>query len=199
MSLTDRLFGRSAGVSFALPAVQAKLAAAVRDGVPADPELTRARLADAFRDAGLVPPLPEEADAAAAGLDAEGAGRFAALVAVLDLDEVRGSLMKMSVAGNAAELAARLAGVARDSSLLTAEILRQSELRLEELARRLIAGLGAGVAGETAAKSKERLERIDYGRLLAEAERAKAAAAERVAELERLRNEQARRTRRGKW
>ena len=70
---------------------------------------------------------------------------------------------------------------------------------MEELARRLLAGLGAAVAGETADESKNKLHRLDYGRLLAEAEQARRAAAERAERLKKLQDEQEqRRSRRGK-
>ncbi len=200
MALSERLFGRPAGAALALPAVSGRLAAAAQDGAGADPDLTRARLADALRDAGLVPPPPDESAAAVAGLDGEAGGRLAAFAAVLDVPDVRAALPKLLAGRPPLDLFAALAGVARDTPLLTADVLRQSELRVEELARRLVAGLGAAVAGETPAKSRQRLERIDYGRLLAEAERAKAAAAGRVDELRKRQEEQERaRTRRGKW
>jgi hypothetical protein len=91
-------------------------------------------------------------------------------------------------------------GVARTTPLLTLDVLGRSPLRVEELARRLLAGLGLAVRGETARASRERLERLDYGRLLAEAERAREAAADRVEKLEKLQDEQEKnRARRGKW
>ena len=198
MSLSERLFGRSSVVKLDLPAIRAKVATAVRDGLTADPLLTRARLADALRDAGCVPPLPEETETAVAGLDAEAVGRLAAAVTVLELDQVRNALTKLLVGRSPSELVAMLASVARDTPLLTSEVLQQSDLRVEELARRLVAGLGAAVAGETPGQSRQRLDRIDYGRLLSEAEQAKAAAAERVEELRRLQEEQERGARRGK-
>jgi hypothetical protein len=51
---------------------------------------------------------------------------------------------------------------------------------MEEFARRFVQGLGASIRGESAAASREALERLDYGRLLAEADRAKKAAEERA-------------------
>ena len=45
---------------------------------------------------------------------------------------------------------------------------------------RFILGLGASVAGEPLEASQKALERLDYNRLLAEADRAKRAAAERT-------------------
>jgi hypothetical protein len=73
-------------------------------------------------------------------------------------------------------------------------------LRVEELARRLLAVLGASVVGESAEESKKTLHRLDYARLLAEAEQAKIAAAGRAEKLKKLQDEQEqRRARRGKW
>jgi hypothetical protein len=83
---------------------------------------------------------------------------------------------------------------------LTLGLLGQSGLRVEELGRRLLAALGACVRGETAQASRNRLERLDYERLLAEAERAKQAAASRLEELRELQDRQEQsRPRRGKW
>jgi hypothetical protein len=74
-----------------------------------------------------------------------------------------------------------LVDVAKASSLVTLELLQGGPLRREELARRLVLGLGGSVAGERLPDSRAALERLDYGRLMAEAERAKRAAAERSA------------------
>jgi hypothetical protein len=69
--------------------------------------------------------------------------------------------------------------VAQGSPLLTLDLLKRAPLRLEELARRFVMGLGASIAGEALEVSRKALERLDYGRLLAEAERAKRDAAGR--------------------
>jgi len=72
-----------------------------------------------------------------------------------------------------------LVEAAKASALVTLDLLRQSPLRREELARRLILGLGASVAGESMQEARAALERLDYGLLMAEADRAKRAAAGR--------------------
>jgi hypothetical protein len=199
VSLTERLFGRPAGVKLDLAAVQARLADSVRRAGDADPDLTRARLADGCRDAAVAPALPEEFDAAVKGLDGEGWRRLAVLVGTLDLTPVRAALPQLPAGRSGAEAVAAFAGVARGTPLLTIEVLEQSELRVEELARRLLAEFGAAVAGETADESKKKLHRLDYGRLLAEAEQARQAAAERAERLKKLQDEQEqRRSRRGK-
>ena len=84
--------------------------------------------------------------------------------------------------------------------LLTMAVLRQSELRTEELARKLARHLGVGIWGESDEDSERELERLDYGRLLAEAERAKVLAEDRMAYLRERQEEELRRRRpRGKW
>lgn len=204
MSLTDRLFGRKGGTQIDLAGVQAVLAdgAARYAGRPVEPDLVRARLADGWRDAGL-PPLPPEGFAALArGLDEEAWRRLLLLTGALGLEDVRGALPVLAAArhlpGSLEDTA--FVELARQTPLLTLELLRQGPLRVEELARRFVAGLGAGVRGESAAVSRQRLERLDYGRLLAEAERAKQAAEERVEKLRKLQEERdRRRAPRGKW
>lgn len=204
MSLTNRLFGRKGGAPQLDPAaLQAFLSNAVSAcaGRPAEADLVRARFADRCRDAGLEPLLPEEFDALAGGLDTEAWSRLALLVATLDLEAVRSALAVLAAVRPLVDLTrAAFADLARETPLLTLELLRQSPLRVEELARRFIAELGAGVRGETPQVSRERLARLDYGKLLAEAERAKQAAADRVEKLRKLQEEQEkRRPRRGKW
>jgi hypothetical protein len=199
VSLTERLFGRPAGVKLDLAAVQARLADAVRRANDPDPDLTRARLADGCRDAAVTPVPPEEFDATAATLDGEGWRRLAVLVGVLDLAPVRAALPQLPAGRSGTDAVAAFVGLASGTPLLSIEVLEQSELRVEELARRLVAGLGAVVAGETADEAKTKLHRLDYGRLLAEAEQARQAAEERAERLKKLQDEQERRrTRRGK-
>lgn len=119
----------------------------------------------------------------------------------LDPKDVRAALPELAKVRPPADLLALgFVGVAWTTPLLTLELLARSPLRVEELARRLLAGLGLAVRGESARASRERLERLDYGRLLAEAERAREAAAERMEHLHKLQDEQEQnRTRRGKW
>ena len=120
--------------------------------------------------------------------------------AVLDLEPCRKVLPQLPAGRAASELVAAFTRLTRDTALLTIEVLGQSDLRVEELTRRLIAELGATVAGESAEESRKKLHRLDYGRLLAEAEQAKLAATERTERLKQLQDEQEQsRTRRGKW
>ncbi len=204
MSLSDRLFGRKKGMpQLDLAVLQAHLTEATTRyaGAAIELDLVRARLADRCRDAGIKPLLPDEFNVMAGRLDEEAGRRLALLVSTLDLGGVREALAVLAVRWPLGELVrAAFTGVARETPLLTLPLLRQSPLRVEELARRFLAGLGASVQGESAAVSRQRLERLDYGRLLAEAERAKEAAADRIEHLRRLQEEQEqRRPRRGKW
>ena len=201
MSLTDRLFGRPSGAKLDLPAVQAKLAAVVRASTAPDGALTRARLADHLRDAALIPVLPEEYDRAVGGFDAETERRLAALVALLELEPVRAAVTQNAAPASAGQLVSTaVIDLARETTLLTVEVLAQSEQRVEDLARRFVAALRAGITGETAEESKKRLHKLDYGRLLEEAEKARTAAAERAERLRQLQEQQEqRRGRRGKW
>jgi hypothetical protein len=172
----------------------------VRASGPPDLDLTRARLADRCRDAGLIPVLPEEFNRAAHGLDAEGQRRLAALVATLDLEPVRATLAQLANTWPVHQVvSAAFTGLAQDTPLLTIDVLAQSEQRLEELTRRFLAAIRASVIGESAEESKKRLHRLDYGRLLAEAEKARESAADRAERLRKLQEEQElRRGRRGK-
>lgn len=201
MSLTERLFGRSTGTKLDLAPVQAKLAAAVRASTTPDLELTRARLADHCRDASLLPLQTEEFDRAASVLDADGQRRLALLVSLLELEAVRTAVAQLANTWPVHQIvSSALTGLAQDTSLLTLEVLAQSEQRVEELARRFLAAIRASINGETAEDSKKRLNKLDYGRLLAEADKAKTAAAERAERLRQLQEQQEqRRGRRGKW
>ena len=147
------------------------------------------------------PLTPEEFDAQAVGLDEETWNRLGALAFALDLPDVRAALAVLAVARPPLQLLDEgFLGVARRTPLLTLELLRRSALRVEELTRRLAAGLGIAVRGESPRASRERLQRLDYERLLAEAERAKESAAARLEELQRLQDQQEQsRPRRGKW
>lgn len=201
MSLTDRLFGRPSGAKLDLTAVQARLAAAVRSSTVPDGALARARLADHLRDAGLVPVLPEEYDRAVDGFDAETERRLASLVSLLELEPVQAAVAQNAAPASAGQfVSTAVIDLARETPLLTIEVLAQSEQRVEELSRRFVAAIRASVAGETAEESKKRLHKLDYARLLEEAEKARTAAAERAERLRQLQEQQEqRRGRRGKW
>ncbi|MDI1482496.1 hypothetical protein [Polyangium sp. y55x31] len=139
-----------------------------------DVDVARAKLADLCRDLGIEPVDPLELDSIAAGLDRGAVERLALLVLVLERRVIPERALKRILEGRARTAAREgLFDVARASGLVTLDLLRQSPLRREELARRLVLGLGASVAGESLAEARAALERLDYGRLMAEAERAR--------------------------
>ncbi|HVK63148.1 MAG TPA: hypothetical protein VM694_01670 [Polyangium sp.] len=142
-----------------------------------DVDVARAKLADLCRDLAIDPVDPLELDPLAAGLDRGAIERLALLVLVLERRVIPEPALKRIFEGRARTAAREgLFDVARGSGLVTLDLLRQSPLRREELAHRLILGLGASVAGESLAEARAALERLDYGRLMAEAERARRAA-----------------------
>lgn len=200
MSIADRIFGRPAGARLDLAPVQARLVEAVRASAVPDPELTRARLADHCRNAGLLPLMPDEYDRAAAHLDPEAQRRLAVLVALFELDAVRTTIAHLAQTWPISQLVAVVfTGLAEETNLLTIEVLSQSEPRVEELARRFLAAIRASVNGESPDESKKRLLTLDYARLLAEANKARDAAKDRAERLRQLQEQQEmRRGRRGK-
>jgi hypothetical protein len=154
-----------------------------------DLELLRARVADLCRDQQAEPPDPDRFMADAGALDVESQRRLAIAVQGLGDESARAAFHRDSAANSAARVA-DLFAFARRHLLLTASLLMESALRREEFARHFIAHLGGEVLGESPNDSRDRLRRLDYGMLLAEAERAKLSAGERVAYLRRLQEEQ---------
>ncbi len=134
-------------------------------------------------------------------MDAECWRRLALLVSAFEDQPTRKMLASLVASRELSEIVEEgLIGLARESNLLTMAVLRQSELRTEELARKLARRLGVRIWGETEEDSERELERLDYGRLLAEAERAKVLAEDRMAYLKERQEEELRRRRpRGKW
>jgi hypothetical protein len=167
--------------------------------VPQD--LVRARLADHCRDVGLEPVLPDDFAGWSSGLDDEGWRRLALAGSALDVAEVKGAFSTLRgerAVGSFLDDA--FISPARELTLLTMELLQQSPLRVEEFTRQFLVRLGAGVKGETDAVSVQQLARLDYARLLEQAEKAKVSAEERMEYIRKLQQEQeARRPRRGKW
>lgn len=206
MSIIDRFFGklrqRSARVTFNLPVLRASLTggAARLAGKSIDRDLVRAHCGDQCRDLGLVPPLPEEFDRRTHALDEETWRRLALLVGTLELPLLREALKKLAAGQDGEQLVEALVEVVENTPLLTLDLLRQSAFRIEELARLFLVRIGAAVQGENDNQSRLRLLRLDYARLLAEAEKAKVSAEDRMEYLRRLQEEQeANRPRRGKW
>jgi hypothetical protein len=199
MAILDRLFGRggSGAPSVDHGALVVRLTHGVAHwmGRSPEPELIRARLADGFRDSNLAPPTPEELDPQLTALDDEAWLRLGVMAFAFDLPDLRAALTTLATSRSPLGL---LEGgfihVARKTPLLKIELLGRSLVRAEELGRRMLSGLGAAVTGETPDESKERANRIDYERLLAEADRAKHAAQSRMEQLKKLQDE-----RRGKF
>lgn len=163
-------------------------------------DLTRARLADGLRDQDLEPPLPEAVATLWQALDDDARRRVSLLVDVLRTVAPDFGGRVDNRIGRGAAVVDAVFGTARDSSLLTLEILQASALRTEEFTRRLLARLRTPVAGENAADSAKRLEHLDYGRLLRSVGEAETAAAARVAELQKRKEQQEASMRgRGKW
>jgi hypothetical protein len=215
MKLLDRLLGRQEAPapepepvapppSVALEPLLLELAALLEAiaGERPDPDVVRARLADTFRDLEADPIDPAEFDALAQGLDEGGWARL--WLATLGASQgVLGPALPVLVARRGVPDLVRTGfiGFAAGSPLLTIDLLRQSPLRLEELTRRwLFMGLGALVEGEPPEVSFLALQRLDYARLLAEVDRARLSAEDRVAYLKKLQETRdASLPRRGKW
>jgi hypothetical protein len=142
---------------------------------------------------------PGDFDGLVLGLDAEAWRRLALVVAALDCDDVRRVLPGLLARPVEAQVRRAFVDFARSTELLTLDLLRQSPHRVEEFARGWLDRLGASVEGETEEQSRERLARLDYGRLLAEAERARQEAEGRMEYLKKLQEQAGRRARRGKW
>ncbi|MBI5514319.1 MAG: hypothetical protein HY909_11155 [Deltaproteobacteria bacterium] len=205
MSVIDRLLGRAGPrASLALPPLVSLAArqAAWWEHRQVEPALLRARLADRFRDAKTEPVAPQTFDALTGSLDTDGWRRLAVLASLL---EEPGGLQVLAVLGPARGAEAHVTdawvSVARDKSLLTMKLLRSSALRAEELCRAWARKLGAAIDGESPEASRLALERLDYARLLAEAETARKLAEARLEYLQKAQTEEDKRRspRRGKW
>lgn len=203
MSIFDRLRPGRIESALALAGVVESLVDAVGafETGEIDAVLLRAQLADRCRDAGLAPVAPDAFDAAVQALDVEAWRRLSALAALADRREVGGVLAGILRQRGAAAALEAMIGVVRGKHLLTMAVLRASPLRVEELARAWLGGLGIAIIGETAAQSTAALSRLDYERLLAQAEQARLAAVGRMNQLKQAQDEEdkARAPRRGKW
>lgn len=206
MSIFDRLrpSGSKAGaVELALPGVLAVAREAVErfEHAEIDAALLRAQLADRCRDVAVEPVAPEALDAQVRELDGDGWRRLAVLAALWAPPEPGAALAAILRQRGAGFAIGALVAVARGKPLLTLAVLRMSALRVEELARAQLGALGIAITGETAAQSTAALQRLDYERLLAQAEQARQAAESRLAQLKQAQDEdeKARGPRRGKW
>ena len=145
------------------------------------------------------PAPPAVFTAATRDLDEEAWRRLTLVVTAFEDQGARASLAALQ---SSPEVQVRdgLAPLVRETRVLTVQVLSQSELRVEELARRFALRLGFTISGEAERESADRLEALDYARLLAQAERAKISAEDRLEYLKKLQDAELERRRpRGKW
>lgn len=203
MSLVDRLLRRRSGPpAVDLEAVTTAMTTAVQSmhDRPVDRDLVRARLADCYREMALEPPKPDELDGAFELLDDEATRRFTILARVMEIEPMRQAAPQVIEHGDiAGQILDGLSTPSVDHDLLTIELLRQSPIRVEELARSFLAAMKLAIAGESADESRAKLLLLDYKRLLEEAEKAEKDAEERTAAWRERREEAMGRRRRGKW
>lgn len=204
MSIFDRFRGnKDARIEVALPVAVSAVGAAVPvfEGRDVDAALVRARLADLCRDADVEPVEPAAFDASTHELAPEGWRRLAVLTAALDQAELWAAVGAAARRRSAVDVIGALVTTARERGLLDLEVLRKSPFRVEELTRAALEGARVAVVGESREQSRVALERLDYARLLAEAEVARRAAEDRMKALKKAQEEEdkKRRAGRGKW
>lgn len=155
-----------------------------------DLDLLRARLADHYRDMERAPMSPDVFMEKAEALSTEERQRLAILIDGLDDEEFREAYACVTLGSVEEQVEACFLTVARDLELLTPEVLLQSALRREEMVRFFMSRIGLRIVGEKPQDSAKRLARLDYGKLLAAADRAKSSAEERMAYLRELQEKQ---------
>ena len=163
--------------------------------------LVRARLADACRDAKIRPSTASQFLVCWNSFDSEHRLRFCLFSAALDLPEVAQRLALICHQGDGRGILELLQNLTNGLKMLTVAVLQESDIRLEEFARHFCTAWGLVIENETPAASAARLHAINFGRLIKEAEAARASADDRLAYLRKLQEEQeqTRRPRRGKW
>jgi hypothetical protein len=163
--------------------------------------LVRARLADAGRNAGIRPVSGDAFDAVWKEFDQERERRFCILVTGLDFAGVAKRLPSHCIDKQMDPVLELLKQLTVRLELLTLDVLLQSDVRVEEFTRHFCAAWGLRVKGESIPQSAKRLDEIDFGRLMKEAESARLSAHERLAYLRELqeKEEETRRPKRGKW
>lgn len=181
-------------VAFELPALwdQLKLAAlevstivVPKDG-SWDRELTGARFVDGLRDAGAMIPSVEAWEKMTDGFSLEAWQRLEVLVRVF-----RHPAFAPRIGGLLKEDSHRIGRAfplfcVREAQLLTIELLLKSTFRLEELARKWVAALGATIAGEEANESRQKMERLDFGGVLKSLQAADADRSTRMKKLKEI-------------
>ncbi len=144
------------------------------------PALIVARLADAYRDAELQPLPPAQVYELLDKLDEEGWRRLDLVVSVLVGDAVRSVLKKAKTRNDIVDQISNVfLPLVEKKRSVTLAMTSESPLRIEEFVRSLAAGLKAGIIGETPDQSIQRLARLDYERLLIDAELSRLSGKER--------------------
>lgn len=144
------------------------------DSAASDIDVARAKLADVCRDLSMAPLDPLEWDPLVTNFDRHAIDRIAIIVLLIERRAIASDMLR-KILYNRIRTAFKGGVVepARVSSLVTLDLLRQSPLRREELGRRVLLGFGASILGEKLADSRAALERLDYGRLMDESNRAR--------------------------
>ncbi len=142
----------------------------------ADLDVGRAKWADVCRDLSMDPLDPLEMDGFTTNFDRGAVQRLAFIVVALERLAIQREILTRLLDGRLRT--ATKGGIvepAQSSRFVTLELLAQSPLRREELARRTILGFGASIRGEKLVESRAALERLDYSRLMDESNRARRA------------------------
>ena len=177
-------------------------AASFWESQPQAEALVRARLGDALRDLELQPIPEAQFQAGWSRLDEDQRLRICIFVDGLAAPELAAAVQKVCTKDKQAEPAwSLLQRLTLQLQYLTCAVLQESDIRLEEFARHYCAAWELSIEGENPTASAARLHAIDFGRLMQEANAARASADERLAYLRTLQEEQekTRRPRRGKW
>jgi hypothetical protein len=165
-----------------------------------DLDLLRARIADFCRETGVQPVPPEEALKQLRTLDQEALRRLTAGVRGFEDRSARLAFANKVKGYTGEQINSAMISFAQRHHLLTIELLVESPLRREEFLRHFISMIEGTVFGETLDQSNERLKRLDYAKLMAEAEKARVSAGDRAEYIRKLQEEQERRIgRRGKF
>lgn len=173
-------------------------AAADLESWTVDAALVEARLADCYRDVRREP-LPHSLFAQrVAGLDEPAWRRLAVAVWTLDDADLRNALAHLTTPVEH-QVTQGFLRVARETDVLTLELLAGSETRAEEFGRHFAAHLGVNIAGEPPPLSAWKRQQLDYRRLLEDARTARETAEEQLEYLRQLQEAQDNRRRRGKW
>ena len=165
------------------------------------PDVIRARLGDAFRDEGVLPPAPDRLMRLCTSFNPETWRRFALAVSLLEHEQLR-KVIPLAVAKSDALrwVQEGLVTPSVELTLLTLQVLRQSDMRREEFGRHYALRLGVEIEGETVPESVAHLRSLDYAQLMADAAEAHKQAEEPMDYLRKLQEgEQRRRRPRGKF